>query len=167
MQLISPRVLVFCPHLGCLQQYAILLNRLEVYHLSLCSSLEEVDIALASGQRFNLFIFDNFAPASADLATLRRLGAEDVIEQFLLVGNLSEAQKLTMLRWAWVQRVPLLPVLERPFGLLQLRQALASLVDYNAASQCGYSRMAISQELQERSSAVGTGRLSGAVSKAG
>jgi len=125
----SRRVLVFCPHHGCLQQFAIWLNRLEVYHLSLCASPEEVEAALANGQRYNLFIFDDFS--SDDLEYLRRLAKEAAFEQFLLVGGFNEQERLDLLRWAWSRRVPLLRVQERPFGLAHLRQALAALVDYS------------------------------------
>lgn len=173
MQVASPRVLVFCPHPGCLQQFAIMLNRLDVFHLSLCASLKEVHAALDSGQRYNLFIFDGFDLPGGDLSALRRLGSRETIEQFLLVGSFSEAQKLEMLRWAWVQRVPLLPMLERPFGPAQLQQALASLVDYSAAGQSAYPRLSLTQAaavpvVQERLPSAGlAGKLAGAVRRAG
>lgn len=125
----SRRVLVFCPHHGCLQQFAIWLNRLEVYHLSLCTSIEEVEATLANGQRYSLFIYDDFS--REDLDHLQRLAHEASIEQFLLIGGFNEQERLDLLRWAWSRRVPLLPVLARPFGLAHLRQALAALVDYS------------------------------------
>ncbi|SDK02679.1 hypothetical protein SAMN05216189_102721 [Pseudomonas delhiensis] len=132
---LSRRTLVFCPHPGCLQQYGILLNRLEVYHLSLCVNLAEVDQALAGGQRYNLFIYDKFSLCEDDLATLLHLSRNPGIQQFLLVGSFSEAQRRELLDWAWRQHVPLLQVLERPFSLGQLRSVVASIVDYSEAEQ--------------------------------
>lgn len=128
----SRRVLVFCPHHGCLQQFAIWLNSLEVYHLSLCASLDQVEAALANGRRYHLVIFDGFS--TDDLQFLRRLANEAAIEQFLLVGDFNEQERVDLLRWAWSHRVPILRVLERPFGLAHLRQALSALVDYSGAA---------------------------------
>ncbi|MCL6691912.1 hypothetical protein M8R19_24800 [Pseudomonas sp. R3.Fl] len=132
---LSRRTLVFCPHPGCLQQYGILLNRLEVFHLSLCVSLAEVDQALSGGQHYNLFIYDKFSLCEDDLATLLHLSRNPQIQQFLLVGSFSDTQRRELLDWAWNQHVPLLQVLERPFSLGQLRAVVASLVDYSEADQ--------------------------------
>ncbi|WP_374442380.1 hypothetical protein [Pseudomonas panipatensis] len=135
---LSQRTLVFCPHPGCLQQYGILLNRLEVFHLSLCLNLGEVTAALRSGQHYHLFIYDKFSLSEDDFATLLRLSRNDAIQQFVLVGSFSELERLELLEWAWHNRVPLLQILERPFSLAQLRMAITSLVDYGNSHVGGF-----------------------------
>lgn len=168
MQMRSPRVVVFCAQQECLQQYAIMLNHLEVFQLTLCADLREVNAVAQSGQRHNLFIFDGFDPSGEDLLTLRHLGQMDAFEQFLLVGRFGEALALEMLRWGWSRRVPLLPVIEPPVEPAQLRAALMSLVDYQALELNAHSRQGVASGASERVPLAGVaGRLSGAVSRTG
>jgi hypothetical protein len=131
----SRRVMVLCSHPGRLLSYSVLLNRLEFYHLSLCLNLDEVRKALATRQRYSLFIHDDFRPGPNELLSLKALSRSNTFRQFLLVGNYSTEEKRGLLQWAWANRVPLLDVLDKPLSLAQLREVTNSMVLYHSEDE--------------------------------
>lgn len=135
MATISRRAMVLCSHPGRLLNYSVLLNRLEFYHLSLCLNLDEVRKALATRQRYGLFIHDDFRPGPSELHSLKVLSRSNTFRQFLLVGNYSVEERRGLMQWAWANRVPLLDVLDKPISLAQLREATSSMVLYHSEDE--------------------------------
>lgn len=135
MATISRRAMVLCSHPGRLLNYSVLLNRLELYHLSLCLNLDEVRKALSGRQRYSLFIHDDFRPGPNELMSLKALSQSNTFRQFLLVGNYSAEEKRGLMQWAWANRVPLLDVLDKPLSLAQLREVTGSMVLYHSEDQ--------------------------------
>ncbi|WP_242439400.1 hypothetical protein [Pseudomonas nitroreducens] len=135
MATISRRAMVLCSHPGRLLNYSVLLNRLEFYHLSLCLNLDEVRKALATRQRYGLFIHDDFRPGPSELLSLKALSRSNTFRQFLLVGNYSAEERRGLMQWAWANRVPLLDVLDKPISLAQLREATSSMVLYHSEDE--------------------------------
>ncbi|WP_296285721.1 hypothetical protein [Pseudomonas sp.] len=135
MATISHRAMVLCSHPGRLLNYSVLLNRLEFYHLSLCLNLDEVRKALASRQRYSLFIHDDFRPGAGELLSLKALSQSNTFRQFLLVGHYSAEEKSGLMQWAWANRVPLLDVLDKPVSLAQLREVTSSMVLYHSEDE--------------------------------
>ncbi|MCY1418988.1 hypothetical protein D3C76_393360 [compost metagenome] len=127
------RVLVLCSQPGRLLNYSVLLNRLNYFHLSLCQNLDEVRKVLAKKNPYSLFIYDDFIPGVGEMAPLRRLSENHQIGQFLLVGSFNEHDKTRLFRWACSSSVPLLQVLDKPFNLAQLREAIG---DPECAEDC-------------------------------
>ena len=132
MATISRRAMVLCSHPGRLLNYSVLLNRLEFYHLSLCLNLDEVRKALATRQRYSLFIHDDFRPGPGELLSLKALSQSNTFRQFLLVGHYSAEEKRGLMQWAWANRVPLLDVLDKPLSLAQLREVTSGMVLYHS-----------------------------------
>ncbi|MCG8905862.1 hypothetical protein [Pseudomonas sp. DP-17] len=135
MATISRRAMVLCSHPDRLLNYSVLLNRLEFYHLSLCLNLDEVRKALATRQRYGLFIHDDFRPGPSELHSLKALSRSNTFRQFLLVGNYSAEERRGLMQWAWANRVPLLDVLDKPISLAQLREATSSMVLYHSEDE--------------------------------
>lgn len=135
MATISHRAMVLCSHPGRLLNYSVLLNRLEFYHLSLCLNLDEVRKALATRQRYSLFIHDDFRPGPNELLSLKALSRSNTFRQFLLVGHYSAEEKRGLMQWAWANRVPLLDVLDKPVSLAQLREVTSSMVLYHSEDE--------------------------------
>lgn len=135
MATISRRAMVLCSHPGRLLNYSVLLNRLEFYHLSLCLNLDEVRKALATRQRYSLFIHDDFRPGQSELLSLKALSQSNTFRQFLLVGSYSAEEKRGLMQWAWSNRVPLLDVVDKPLSLAQLREVTSSMVLYHSEDE--------------------------------
>lgn len=135
MALISRNVMVLCPHPGHLLNYSVLFNRLGIFKVHLCADLDDVQNALLKHPHYDLFVYDGPNPDIHILGALREMSDADNFSQLVLAGGFTKADRHRLLDWAWGNRVPLLQLLDKPFTVVELREAVDSLVTYEQDPQ--------------------------------
>ncbi|MCY1432737.1 hypothetical protein D9M71_487440 [compost metagenome] len=130
MPSLSCKVMVLCSNPGRLIEYSVLLNRLQLFKLNLCTDFNEVQKALVKQNHYELFIHADFTPEAGTLSRLQSMNRENSFGQLVLIGETTDLEKEQLYQWAWDNRIPLLRVLNHPVTFAKFRELIDSLVFY-------------------------------------
>lgn len=123
MHLTLSRTLIICANMGNAIEYTKLMNELGFYRLTLCASIEEAEQEVKNKRRYDYLLYDDFSCDANGCLALSAI--RNFFRHIILLANISEAQQMSLLRWAWQQNVPLLGLLPRPLELIQLESMVS------------------------------------------
>lgn len=117
------KTLILCENAGNIIEYTRMMNELGFYSLTLCSSVEEAIGAVREGKAFDYMIYDDFYYGVRSCMELKELGGG--VQHIILLADVTEMRRASMLRWAWGNKVPLLGLLPRPMNINQLESLMS------------------------------------------
>lgn len=117
------KTLILCENAGNIIEYTRMMNELGFYSLTLCSNIEGAIDAVSEGKTFDYMIYDDFCYGVRSCVELKALGK--AVQHIILLADVTETRRASMLRWAWANKVPLLGVLPRPMNIYQLENLMS------------------------------------------
>ncbi|MHC5352367.1 hypothetical protein [Metapseudomonas furukawaii] len=117
------KTLMLCENAGNIIEYTRMMNELGFYSLTLCSHVEEALHAIREGKTFDYMVYDDFDYGVRGCMELKELGRS--IQHIILLADVTEMRRGSMLRWAWANKVPLLGLLPRPMNVNQLESLMS------------------------------------------
>ncbi|SDI26939.1 hypothetical protein SAMN05216189_1003206 [Pseudomonas delhiensis] len=117
------KTLILCENAGNIIEYTRMMNVLGFFSLTLCANVKEALSMVREGRSFDYMIYDDFSYGVRGCMEVKELGRR--IQHIILLADVTETRRLSMLRWAWVNKVPLLGLLPRPMNIYQLENLMS------------------------------------------
>ncbi|WP_137823308.1 hypothetical protein [Pseudomonas sp. D(2018)] len=117
------KTLILCENAGNIIEYTRIMNELGFFSLTLCTNVKEALSLVREGRSFDYMVYDDFSYGVQGCMELKELGGK--IQHIILLADVTEARQLSMLRWAWLNKVPLLGLLPRPINIYQLENLMS------------------------------------------
>lgn len=113
---------MLCENAGNTIEYTRIMGELGFYRLTLCSNVEEAIDAVRGGKTFDYMIYDDFSCSVRSCMELQEMGKS--IQHIILLADVTEMCRVSMLHWAWANKVPLLGLLPRPMNIDHLERLM-------------------------------------------